>query len=206
MTSLIWLAVLAVAGGCLISFLEFYAKTIAVKMVSVYLEYDSAFYSRQKSIEAEASLIEDLVRGEYGPAAINYINRFKINATNYEKFGSDYMKRLFPGYPYNDADIIHHGIKNLKETQNQHLRNLIESWMKMIKISSKARIVNQLTVISHLESLLIENEKVSFTMTAYDQFGQLIDQPSVAASLRWELEMLFKERRIPLKKNYKITN
>ena len=120
------------------------------------------------------------------------------------KINSDgYVKKFYPGYPYSDADAIRHRISMHKLVQGQQLRNLSESWTKMITLSSKAWIVEQSTVIGKLESLLIESEKVSFTMTAYDESGLMGNQPSAAASLNWELKMLFKEGRIPLKKNYK---
>ena len=204
MTSIIWLAVLVVAGGCLVFILDLYAKTVATKMVPLYLEYDSAYYLIQKSLEEEASLIEELICGEYSRRTILYIEEFKKHYDERLKsFGLDYMKKYFPGYPYSDADAIRHRISQHKLLQAQQLGNLTESWTKMITLSSKTWIVEQSTVIGKLESLLIESEKVSFTMPAYDESGLMGNQPSAAASLNWELKMLIKEGRIPLKKNYK---
>ena len=210
MTSIIWLAVLGVAGGCLVFVLDFYAKTVATKMVSLYLEYDSAYYLMQQSLEEEASLVEELICGEYSQKTILYIEEFKkhyderIKSFGFKKINSDdYVKKYYPGYPYSDADAIRHRIRMYKLVQGQQLRNLTESWTKMITLSSKAWIVEQSTVIGKLESLLIESEKVSFTIPAYDESGLMANQPSAGSSLHWELKMLFEEGRIPLKKNYK---
>lgn len=204
MTSIIWLAVLVVAGGCLVFVLDFYAKTLATKMVPLYLEYDSAYYLMQQSLEEEASLVEELICGEYSQKTILYIEEFKKHYDERLKsFGLDYMEKYFPGYPYSDADAIRHCISMHKSVQGQQIKYLTESWTKMITLSCKAWIVEQSTVIGKLESLLIESEKISFTMPAYDGPRLLADQPSAASSLRWELKMLFEEGRIPLKKTYK---
>ena len=188
MKALIWWAIIVAVYFLLLVAHGFYLEKIAKKITPSYLQYDDYFSSLQSERDRESLLLNDLVVGVYSEQTLNLIDTYKKHHGH--KDGQ-----------LSDKEIIKFFIDQCKKNQQQSFENLTLHWTRMRDILSKAWFVSSSDIASPLQLLLEKSESTPFTMHDFSEMGQF-QQPDYSSSLRWELQMLFDEGRIPKAKNY----